>query len=305
MIFVGASGRGLGGIDGVQTVFPDLALVLLVIVTQFGDVLVFVPALTIVLWFGDRDRGAALIGVALGGVGLVLIAKQTLALPRPPTSPPVPIADVPALFRPIYETEVTADGFGFPSGHATAATIVWGSLAWWLDVGTRRRRIVGAAVVVALVALSRVALGVHYVTDVVAGIGLGVAYLVAVAAIRDRFEGDERRFLWLAVALTAVGAAVQAGQDGWLAIGAALGATIAWIATDAPIQPWPATPATIGRSLVVFVAMVGVGGAVGSALQVAGVPVDPALGVTTMITAGLLVAAPGIDSIGTWIESGG
>jgi membrane-associated phospholipid phosphatase len=206
--------------------------------------------------------------------------------------------------RPIYETEVTADGFGFPSGHATAATIVWGSLAWWLDVGTKRRRIVGAAVVVALVALSRIALGVHYVTDVVAGIGVGLAYLLAIAGIRDRLDGDERTVLWLAVALTAAGGVLHGGQDGWLAVGAALGATIGWIATDAPIQPWAATRTTVVRSLVVFVAVVGVAGGTGGALLAVGVPTQPVLGVTTLITAGLLVATPGIDSIAAWIETG-
>jgi membrane-associated phospholipid phosphatase len=296
--------RGIGAIDAVQTALPDVLAILIAVVTQFGDVAVFVPALTLVLWFGDRDRGAALVGVALGGVGLVLIAKQALAFARPPTTPPIPIEDVPAVVRSFYEAEVTADGYGFPSGHAAGATVVWGSLAWWLDASTRRRRVAVAAGLVVLVAFSRVALGVHYVVDVVAGIGLGLAYLLGVAWIRNRAEGDERRFLWLAVGLTAVGGLLQGGSDGWLAVGAALGATLGWSATDAPIQPWPATRRTVTRAVVVIGAIVVLAGTAGFGLAVAGVPEAPALGLATGLTAGVLLATPGIRSVSDWVENG-
>ncbi|MFW5938679.1 MAG: phosphatase PAP2 family protein [Halanaeroarchaeum sp.] len=296
--------RGTGTIEAVQTALPDLVALLFVVVTQFGDVVVFVPVLTLVYWFGDRDRGAALIGVALGGVGLVLIAKYALAFARPPTSPPVPIEDVPAVVRSFYEAEVTADGYGFPSGHATAATVVWGSLAWWLDASTRPRRVAAAAVLVVLVALSRVALGVHYAVDVVAGIGLGLTYLLAVGWVRNRVDGDERPLLWLALGLTAVGGLIQGGQDGWLAVGGALGATVGWYATDAPIQPWPATRETIARAVAVLVVVVVLSGAIGFGLVAAGAPEAPALGLVTGLTAGGFLATPGIRMVSDWIEPG-
>ncbi|MFT4891845.1 MAG: membrane-associated phospholipid phosphatase [Halobacteriales archaeon] len=296
--------RGTGAIEAVQAALPDVVAVLVAVITQFGDVVVFVPALTLVLWFGDRDRGAALVGVALGGVGLVLIAKYALAFARPPANPPVPVEDVPALVRPFYEAEVTADGYGFPSGHATAATVVWGSLAWWLDVGTRARRIAAAVALIVLVAFSRVALGVHYLADVIAGIGLGLAYLFAVARIRDRIAGDERLFLWLALGLTALGGLLQGGQDGWLAVGAAFGATVGWSATDAPIQPWPATRGTIARAGGLFAAAVVLAGVAGVGLVAAGVPDGPVLGSVTALIAGMLLATPGVPWLSEWIETG-
>ncbi|HKL27737.1 MAG TPA: phosphatase PAP2 family protein [Natrialbaceae archaeon] len=296
--------RGIGAIDAVQTALPDVLAVLIAVVTQFGDVVVFVPALTLVLWFGDRDRGAALIGVALGGVGIVLIAKHLLAFARPPTNPPVPIEDVPAIVRSFYEAEVTADGYGFPSGHATAATVVWGSLAWWLDASTRPRRVAVAAGLVVLVAFSRVALGVHYVVDVVAGIGLGLAYLLAVAWVRNRVEGDERLFLWLAVGLAAVGGLLQGGQDGWLAVGAAVGATVGWSATDAPIESWPTARKTVVRAVVVIAAVAALAGTAGVGLIAAGLPEAPALGLATGLTAGAFLATPGVRTVSDWVESG-
>jgi undecaprenyl-diphosphatase len=76
----------------------------------------------------------------------------------------------------------TSLGFAFPSGHTMAAVVLWGglalvvarlSLSWALRVWA----LVGAAVVVLLVAVSRVYLGVFYTSDVVAGGALGAMWL--------------------------------------------------------------------------------------------------------------------------------
>jgi undecaprenyl-diphosphatase len=71
--------------------------------------------------------------------------------------------------------------YSFPSGHAFAATATYGALAVVLATGASRTGrawiAASAAVLVAIVAASRVILGVHYLLDVLAGIAGGIGLL--------------------------------------------------------------------------------------------------------------------------------
>jgi undecaprenyl-diphosphatase len=71
--------------------------------------------------------------------------------------------------------------YSFPSGHTAAATVFWGLLACFLATRLRTRWVrvlvlAGAAAMVALVALSRMYLGVHYLSDVLAAAAEGCAW---------------------------------------------------------------------------------------------------------------------------------
>jgi undecaprenyl-diphosphatase len=84
--------------------------------------------------------------------------------------------------RPVVEHPVAVGGGNsFPSGHALSSMIVYGALLLvFLPALPRRAHrpvIAGLAVLVGLIGFSRLALGVHFLSDVVGGWSLGVAWL--------------------------------------------------------------------------------------------------------------------------------
>ena len=91
---------------------------------------------------------------------------------------------------------VPVGGFSFPSGHTVTSAVVAGALAYLLGHLLRPRWSGLAAVVLglwaALVGLSRVYLGVHWLTDVVAGWLFAAAALTLLARDRDRPRAGRR-----------------------------------------------------------------------------------------------------------------
>ncbi|NMN98638.1 phosphatase PAP2 family protein [Antrihabitans stalactiti] len=95
---------------------------------------------------------------------------------------------------PVSAHLMTETDFSFPSGHVTATTALAGAvlLVVWMDpaAGTHTRRtarkffaIFAAVAVVAAVMLTRLYLGVHWLTDVLAGALLGTTAVLATALV--------------------------------------------------------------------------------------------------------------------------
>lgn len=92
-----------------------------------------------------------------------------------------------------FEALATEETFSFPSGHSFIALCFYGTLAyWWMK---RRRRPIervligfGAVNAVALIGASRVYLGVHYPSDVLAGYAAAVPWLTACLTAYERYE---------------------------------------------------------------------------------------------------------------------
>jgi undecaprenyl-diphosphatase len=120
-----------------------------------------------------RWRGAllALIVIA-GGAGLSFLLKLLFSRPRPDL-----LADPTAVFT-----------SSFPSSHAMASVVTFMTLAWVIGRGlasdTLRRYLLACAVTVSLISgLSRLYLGVHWPSDVVAGWLAGLAWLCLCAGL--------------------------------------------------------------------------------------------------------------------------
>jgi undecaprenyl-diphosphatase len=91
--------------------------------------------------------------------------------------------------RPVEVSHVIeVSGFSYPSGHSFSAAAFYTTLA--VVVGSRtqshRLRVLLGAIailVIVLVALSRQYMGVHYPSDTIAGVGLGVAWALFIAVL--------------------------------------------------------------------------------------------------------------------------
>ncbi len=125
-------------------------------------------ALLISLWFGFQKRIALGVwffsSILLGEITLKLL-KHLVARPRPATNGELALAH----------------GFSFPSGHALASALFYGSLALLLCFSNANARLktIGAVVLlfwIFLMAYDRVFLGVHYPSDVLGGFCLGIAW---------------------------------------------------------------------------------------------------------------------------------
>lgn len=120
-----------------------------------------------------RDPGL-LVGAMLLSTGISVLIKAAVARPRPDDE----LMTVPGV----------ESSFSFPSGHTIGAAtlvLVSGYLIWSRH-RTGRRFVLWAlasVVVVAMVAVSRLYLGYHFVTDVLAAVSLALAVLGVVVAV--------------------------------------------------------------------------------------------------------------------------
>jgi membrane-associated phospholipid phosphatase len=139
-------------------------------VTFFGSVGFLTAASAVLaLIFGMRRSFYRLLALALamgGGSLLNILLKHFFHRHRPVLENPL----------------VTLSSFGFPSGHTMGSTIFYGLLALLVAHSLRswpRRILVSCAAgfIIALVGLSRIYLGVHYFTDVIGAIAIGLAWL--------------------------------------------------------------------------------------------------------------------------------
>ena len=153
------------GFEAIRSALPSWAIDVLAGATHLGDyATVLIVAFVGVLVLEEEGDRIPYVVIALGAIGLATVAKAVIGLPRPPGA--------------------GIGGYGVPSGHALGSTVVYGLIAH--RIGTRRAAI-AAATIVAAIGLSRVAIGVHYPTDVLVGYGLGLAYLaIALAALEER-----------------------------------------------------------------------------------------------------------------------
>ncbi len=150
------------------------------IVTEFGGSRLLLPVcvLGLVWLLFRREWRSALLLAAITISGRLLVELQKNFAGR---------------IRPEDEPHLTAaQSYAFPSGHAANATLVWLCLALLLPRGPRARMLAiwGAVWLALLVGLSRVMLGVHWPSDVIAGWAFGLFWALLLLRLTGHPLGE-------------------------------------------------------------------------------------------------------------------
>lgn len=130
-----------------------------------------------------------------------------------------------------------AERFSFPSGHAASSIVLYGFLAFLLAHG-QRAKVRGAimllaALLVGLIAFSRLYLGAHWLSDVLASLSLGTAW-VALLSIAYMQHVRTERLPARALSFTALGTLILAGT---VVIATHLTADVSRYAPRQPVSP--------------------------------------------------------------------
>jgi undecaprenyl-diphosphatase len=143
--------------------------------------IIVIPAVIWVWRAGHPRLAIFLIVTTLAGGVLDTIVKEVVNRARPSLVDPV----------------ATAHGKSFPSGHAMSSTFTYGALILvFLPMIAKRYRplvIGGGVLLVVAICFSRLALGVHFITDVAGGVVLGLAWLAASTAAFSIWRVDRGR----------------------------------------------------------------------------------------------------------------
>ena len=143
----------------------------------------------VTLWFAvDKRIAQKLFFVTAFSLGVNGIIKNFVKMPRPFAGGKVSCV-----------REYTATGYSFPSGH-TQNFATWSTL---IALKIKKLSVwILTAVLIILVAFSRMFLGAHYPMDVIAGALLGVLFAIIGNSVYDKAEDKNRLFLWSVVIFT-------------------------------------------------------------------------------------------------------
>ncbi len=158
-LVVNAFLQALGG--GLQSIMS--------VITELGGQIFYILFMPVIYWCVDAWAGLRIGVMLLSSAAFNGFFKVLLKGPRPYW-----ISDkiVPGAHE---------SSFGIPSGHTMNSTAVWG---WSAIESKNRKAALAASAMVLLIAVSRLILGVHFLSDVLLGLLLGVLLLIAFSKLQ-------------------------------------------------------------------------------------------------------------------------
>ena len=139
-------------------------------ITFIGDPLVlFISCLILGTWLlrlKQKSEATTLAIAAIGAIGLNILLKHLFSRARPA----------------LWDRVVDVGQYSFPSGHAMVSMVIYGFIGYILANRYRRQQwwiISVTTLLVIAIGFSRLYLGVHWPTDIIAGYAAGLVWLIA------------------------------------------------------------------------------------------------------------------------------
>lgn len=153
-------------------------------ITSLGSgIVVSIFVLIVSVLFAFRQRYIQILHLLFATIGsaiLMFTMKSFFERPRPP----------------LISRLVDVQGYSFPSGHSLTSAAVYLTFAFLLGFHFKksfeRLVIIGLTLIfIFTIAISRVYLGVHYLSDVIAGVFVGLFWAASLAAISQFYLGGQ------------------------------------------------------------------------------------------------------------------
>lgn len=253
-------------VEAVVEMTPPSIIVLLVVLSFLGSATFLTPLLVGGYLLKGSKRLLLWAGIVFGAYALRSALKALNSLSRPEVTPSLDPAAVPAIIRPLYAHPVEISTTAFPSGHMLAAVVFWGLFVLDTEIGRLRSRLVVAVIISGIVGASRIAVGAHYVGDVLGGFVFGLLYLGIMYQLINRVNRPILVAFGLPAVLSAVLLTVRTSTTGRVVLGLSIGVLVVWYFYTAGNSP----PLAADPHPVYGVALIGVG--LGTLLTVSGHP---------------------------------
>ena len=168
----------------IQSILGSIGVKAAALFTILGDEMVVILIMGFLYWCYDKEIGKSLGQIAVVGLVVNPILKNIVMRRRP-------YFDNPGVkcLKPVHAEadiyDIYAQGYSFPSTHSTNAAIVYGGVP--LFIKKKILWVIGISMAL-LIGLSRVALGVHYPTDVLFGWLTGILEIILMTALYKKVK---------------------------------------------------------------------------------------------------------------------
>lgn len=141
-------------------------------ITTLGEETTFLVIALVLFWCVDKYMGYYTLSVGFIGTIANQFLKLWFRIPRPWV--------LDENFTILEQAREAASGYSFPSGHTQSAVGTFGSIAY---TAKNKKLRIAAIVIAALVALSRMYIGVHTPLDVIVSVLVGIALILVLRPV--------------------------------------------------------------------------------------------------------------------------